>query len=158
MTFRLIALDVLSRIARYIPSVTVSDTGEPVFSKIDRQEPVQRRLDPALQRRLAGRYGREAEDLVRCSQDDELTRVPGTDTIRAELRWAARNEAVVHLDDLLLRRTQLGVLLPQGGLRFFDRIQEICREELRWDADRRTHEARAYQALWRKLNGLPGPA
>ena len=154
-TFRLIALDVLSRVARSIPSVTVRDTGEPVFSKIGWQGPFLPRLDPALRRRLAGRYGREAKNIVRCGEDDELTRVPGTDTIWAELRWAARNEAVVHLDDLLLRRTQIGVLLPEGGLRFFDRIQEICREELKWDADRWSQEAQAYQALWRSCHSLP---
>ena len=91
-------------------------------------------------------------------QDDELTRVPGTDTIWAELRWAARNEAVVHLDDLLLRRTQIGVLLPEGGLRFFDRIQEICKEELKWDAERWSQEAQAYQILWKKCHGVPTAA
>jgi glycerol-3-phosphate dehydrogenase len=154
-TFRLIALDVLSRVARSIPSMTVRDTGEPVFSKIDLHGPFLRRLNPALRTRLVGRYGREAKNVLRCGQDDELTRVPGTDTIWAELRWAARNEAVVHLDDLLLRRTQIGVLLPKGGLRFFDRIQEICREELKWDADRWSQEAQAYQILWRRCHSLP---
>jgi len=33
------------------------------------------------------------------------------------LRWAARAEAVSHLDDLLLRRVRLGLLLPGGGVR-----------------------------------------
>lgn len=157
-TFHLIALDVLSRVARSIPSMTVRDTGEPVFSKIDWQGPFPRRLDPALRRRLDGRYGREAKNVVRCGEDDELTRVPETDTIWAELRWAARNEAVVHLDDLLLRRTQIGVLLPEGGLRFFDRIQEICKEELKWDADRWSQEAQAYQILWKRCHGVPTAA
>ena len=154
-TFRLIALDVLSRIAQSIPSVTVRDGGEPVFSKIGWQGPFVPRLDPALRRRLAGRYGRDAKNVVRCGEHDELTRVPGTDTMWAELRWAARNEAVVHLDDLLLRRTPIGIVLPRGGLRFFDRIQQICKEELRWDADRWSQEAQAYQALWWSCHSLP---
>ncbi len=41
--------------------------------------------------------------------------IPGTPYAWGELRWAARNEAVVHLDDLLLRRTRIGLLLPKGG-------------------------------------------
>ena len=96
--------------------------------------------------------------MVRCAGDDELTRVPGTDTMWAELRWAARNEAVVHLDDLLLRRTPIGVLLPQGGVRFFDRISKICKEELNWDADRWSQEAQTYQILWKQCHGVPRAA
>jgi glycerol-3-phosphate dehydrogenase len=154
-TFRLIALDVLSRVARFIPSVTVRNSGDRLLSTPEYQGPGLERLDPALRRRLAGRYGSEAENVVGCAGDDELARVPGTDTMWAELRWAARSEAVVHLDDLLLRRTPIGVLLPQGGLRFFDRIQEICKEELQWDPDRWSQEAQAYGILWRSCYSLP---
>jgi glycerol-3-phosphate dehydrogenase len=154
-TFRLIALDVLSRVARFIPSFTVRDSGDRLLSTPEYQGPGLERLDTALRRRLAGRYGRQAENVVGCAGDDELARVPGTDTMWAELRWAARNEAVVHLDDLLLRRTPIGVLLPQGGLRFFDRIQEICKEELNWDPDRWEQEAQTYGNLWKNCYSLP---
>ena len=154
-TFRLIALDVLSRVARFIPSVTARDTGDRLLSTPEYQWPCLERVDPALRTRLAGRYGREAKNVVRCARDDELTRVPGTDTMWAELRWAARNEAVVHLDDLLLRRTPIGVLLPQGGVRFFDRIHEICKEEMNWDVERWGQEAQAYEILWRSCYSLP---
>ena len=157
-TFRLIALDVLSRVARLIPSVTAKDTGNRLLSTPEYGGPGLQRLDPTLRRRLAGRYGREVENVVGCAGDDELARVPGTDTIWAELRWAARNEAVVHLDDLLLRRTPIGVLLPRGGLRFFDRIQEICKEELKWDPDRWSQEAQAYQILWKQCHSVPTAA
>jgi len=154
-TFRLIALDVLSRVARFIPSVTMKDSGDRSLSTPEYQWPGPERIDLALKKRLAGRYGKEAKNVVRCAGDDELTRVPGTDTIWAELRWAARNEAVVHLDDLLLRRTPIGVLLQQGGLRFFDRISKICKEELNWDADRWDQEAQAYRILWKRCHSLP---
>jgi glycerol-3-phosphate dehydrogenase len=157
-TFRLIALDVLSRVARFIPSFTVRDSENRLLGTAEYQGPGLEQLDSALRRKLAGRYGRELENVARCAGDDELARVPGTDTIWAELRWAARNEAVMHLDDLLLRRTPIGVLLPQGGLRFFDRIQEICKEELKWDADRWSQEAQAYQILWKQCHGVPTPA
>jgi glycerol-3-phosphate dehydrogenase len=40
---------------------------------------------------------------------DDLQFIPGTQTLWLELAMAARYEAVVHLDDLLLRRTRLGI-------------------------------------------------
>lgn len=154
-TFRLIALDVLRCVARFIPSLTVKDTCDPVFRKAKGQGLHLRQLDHALQRRLSGRYGLEAGEVVNCGKNGELTRVPATDTIWTELRWAARTEAVVHLEDLLLRRTQLGVLLREGGLAFFDRIRGICQEELGWDDDRWHQEAHAYKTLWRRCYSVP---
>jgi glycerol-3-phosphate dehydrogenase len=154
-TFRLIALDVLRRAARFIPSFAMKDTGEPVFRKANRQGPHLQQLDHTLERRLSGRYGPDAGEVVNCGKNGELERVPATDILWAELRWAARTEAVVHLEDLLLRRTQLGVLLREGGLTFFDRIREICQEELGWDDDRWHQEAKAYKTLWRRCYSVP---
>jgi glycerol-3-phosphate dehydrogenase len=157
-TFRLIALDTLRRITQHIPSLVVKDTGEPVFREYPWQIVPVPDLDPTLRRRIAGRYGREAGEVVNCGKDGELERVPGTDILWAELRWAARTEAVIHLDDLLLRRTQLGILLKQGGLAFFDRIRDICQEELGWDTDRWEQEAQDYKNLWHRCYHIPGPA
>jgi len=67
----------------------------------------------------------------------------------AELRWAGRNEAVVHLEDLLLRRVRLGLLLPQGGLTIIEKIRLIVQPELRWTDRRWDEEIEAYSALWR---------
>lgn len=154
-TFRLIALDVLQRAARFIPSLTVKDRNEPLFQHANGRRFHLPQLDHALRERLAGRYGPETEEVVGCTKDGELMRVPGTDTIWAELRWAARTEAVVHLEDLLLRRTQLGILLQEGGIGFFDRIRAICQEELGWDNDRWHHEAEAYKSLWQRCHSVP---
>jgi hypothetical protein len=41
-------------------------------------------------------------------------------------RWPPSTEAVQHLDDLLLRRTRLGILLPHGGLDHLPRIRQRC--------------------------------
>jgi glycerol-3-phosphate dehydrogenase len=157
-TFRLIALDTLRRITQYIPSLVVKDTGEPVFHKSLWQVVPFPDLDPALRRRIAGRYGREAGKVLNCGKQGELERVPGTDILWAELRWAARTEAVIHLDDLLLRRTQLGILLNEGGQAFFDHIRDICQEELGWDTDRWDQEAQDYKNLWHRCYHLPEPA
>ena len=67
-----------------------------------------------------------------------------------ELRWAARHEAVVHLQDLLLRRTRLGLLLRSGGVNHLPRIRAICQGELGWDDARWDSEQAAYFALWQQ--------
>ncbi len=154
-TFRLIALDALKRAARFIPSLTVEDKGEPVFREAHRKELHLQTLDCALQERLIGRYGLTAGEVAKCAREGELERIPGTNTLWVELRWASRAEAVVHLEDLLLRRTRLGVLLPQGGAAFFDRIRLICQKELGWDDDRWQHEAQAYKNLWQQYHSVP---
>ncbi|NIS80137.1 MAG: FAD-dependent oxidoreductase, partial [Anaerolineales bacterium] len=73
----------------------------------------------------------------------------------AELRWAAQAEGVVHLDDLLLRRVRLGILLPRGGMQWMERIRAIAQPELDWDDERWTLEARRYAHLWDSYYSLP---
>jgi glycerol-3-phosphate dehydrogenase len=57
---------------------------------------------------------------------------------------------VVHLDDLLLRRVRLGLLLPNGGLDIIDRIRRIVQSELDWDDAHWEQEVTAYAQLWQK--------
>jgi glycerol-3-phosphate dehydrogenase len=89
---------------------------------------------------------------------DERTLIAGTPYLWAEVRWAARAEAVVHLDDLMLRRLRLGLLLPDGGAELLERVGTICREELRWDAARWAAEREAYLEMRHARYGLPDPA
>ncbi|MFZ3078354.1 MAG: glycerol-3-phosphate dehydrogenase C-terminal domain-containing protein, partial [Bellilinea sp.] len=77
-------------------------------------------------------------------------------TLWAELRWAARAEQVVHLEDLLLRRTRLGLLLPAGGLAEFERIREVCQPELGWSDQRWQMEVSNYLSLWQRSYSPPG--
>ena len=113
-------------------------------------------LDEALVARLVGRYGAATGELLAAAGPGELEPVPGTPTLWAELRWAARAERVVHLEDLLLRRTRLGLLAEQGGLGHLARIREVCGPELGWDDARWASETAAYEALWRSDYSLPG--
>ena len=50
----------------------------------------------------------------------------------AQARWALQHESIVHLDDLMLRRTRLGLLLPDGGASVLELIRpmamELCTE------------------------------
>ena len=54
----------------------------------------------------------------------------GTKYSLARVRWAARHEQVLHLDDIMLRRTRLGLITPHGGKALLPKIHPVCREEL----------------------------
>jgi glycerol-3-phosphate dehydrogenase len=106
-------------------------------------------LPPAMRRRLAGRHGANAPALVQEAADrTELDLIPGTPEPWAALRWAARAEGVLHLDDLLLRRVRLGLLLPGGGAAHLARIRSIVAPELGWGDARWAVEEAAYRARW----------
>ena len=112
-------------------------------------------LDPDVARRLVGRYGAAAGDLIAAARPDELEAIPGTPTLWAELRWAARAERIVRLEDLLLRRTRLGLLAPEGAISLLPRVREVCGPELGWDDDRWAAETAAYEQLWRSDYSAP---
>jgi len=113
-------------------------------------------LDPLTKLRLLGRYSSKTRELLALAQADELTRIPDTLTLWSELRWAAHAEQIVHLDDLLLRRTRLGNLLPNGALDEITRIRAICQPELGWDDQRWQTEETSYSCLWQQAYSIAG--
>lgn len=155
-TFRLIALDALRAARHRLPETPASDDDQPVLDPVEETLlDGQGELDQAARQRLLGRYGAAAPALLAAAQPDELTPIPGTTALWAELRWAARAEAVEHLDDLLLRRVRLGLLLPNGGRALLPQIRAICQPELGWDDVRWLAEEAAYLALWQRSYSLP---
>ncbi len=153
-TFRAIALDVLVHVARQLPGWRPDLAPRAVFAP--GFLPVgPRGMPAALLQRLAGRHGRHAQDLIDGARDGELEPIPGTLTLWAELRWAAHREQVHRLEDLLLRRTRLGIQLRAGGAGYLERIRAICQPELGWDDARWEAEQADYLALWRSHYGMP---
>lgn len=151
-TFRLIALDALGAAVPYLPKFEINFEA-PAVDEIVVDLP--RDLPEEIRRRLIGRYGRYAAELVEAAHEGELHEIPGTTALWAELRWAARAEGVVHLEDLLLRRVRLGLLLPHGGAQWVDRIRAICQPELGWDDGKWAAEWADYQAVWQRNYSLP---
>ena len=105
-------------------------------------------FSPAQRLRLLGRYGPKSTETLMAASPSERESVPGTPYLWAELRQAACCEGVVHLEDLLLRRVRLGLLLPNGGSDLMDRIRSTVQIELGWDDDRWEAEVAAYTQLW----------
>ncbi len=152
-TFRHIALDALRALRRRLPRLEKVDDH---LAALDPMPPVEALpgLTHAEALRLVARYGPPILDLARV-RPEELGRVNGLPIHWLELRWAARHEAVIHLDDLLLRRVRLGLLAPNGGEKFLSRIRQMAQSELGWDDVRWEQEVAAYQARWRAHYSLP---
>jgi glycerol-3-phosphate dehydrogenase len=153
-TFRAIALDTLRHAKSQLPlwrdTLDAGPSFDPVVTPV-----APRRMPASTVRRVAGRHGAHAQALFDAAHDGELETVPGTETLWAELRWAARAEAVQHLDDLLLRRTRLGLQLRHGGEGQLERVRAICQPELGWPDATWDAEVAAYLALWQAHHSLP---
>jgi glycerol-3-phosphate dehydrogenase len=61
----------------------------------------------------------------------------------------------VHMDDLLLRRVRLGLLLPEGGIPLLPQIRQVVQAELGWEDDCWQQETAAYARLWCSAYSLP---
>src|SRR5574341_936985 len=149
-TFRLMAHDALEAVRARLPGHPRLDARQRMLAEPPASG-LLAFLDPATRLRLLGRYGADMPDLIAAVAPGDLEPIGGSVALWAELRWAARAEGVVHLDDLLLRRLRLGLLLPQGGLAHMDRIRAIAQPELGWDDEQWEREAAAYADLWRRF-------
>lgn len=147
-TFRLMALEALRAVRSRLPHHPQFSAKERVLDPVDTALVAE--IDPGVALRLFGRYAADTPQLLNAAQPAELQAIAGTSSLWAELRWAARAEGVVHLDDLLLRRVRLGLLLPQGGLPIIDRIRAVAQPELDWSDERWAREVSDYTALWNR--------
>ena len=154
-TFRVIALDALRLAAPLLPGWQADVRPLPIFDRPPALAGKALALDGEQRARLLGRHGAAAQALCDAAHDGELTPVPGTQTLWAQLRWGARAEDVQHLDDLLLRRTRLGLQLAGGALAIMGRVRAICQGELGWDDARWDAEQERYLALWRRHYSVP---
>ena len=162
-TFRIIALDVLKMCQKVLAlddTNTFDDNTQydsQVFSTVVPTNEKFATLSPQLQQRLLGFYGLQLDTLLKLAQDDDLTYVTDSNTIWAEIRFAARYEQVIHLDDLLLRRTRLGLILPHGAMTplISERLKQICQQELGWNEQKWQQEVSRYQTLWQRYYHLP---
>ena len=161
-TFRLIALDVL-KVCQKVLELDESATQDnvsyssQVFSNQPPTNPKFSTLTPLLQQRLQGFYGLQLDALLELAHDDDLAYVTDSNTIWAEIRFAVRFEQVIHLDDLLLRRTRLGLILSHGAMTplISDRLKQICQQELGWDEQKWQREVDRYTQLWQRYYHLP---
>ena len=151
-TFRLMVADVLKEGVAREPQ-----RSRPLrlLNPVESNEASLQQVGETIRRRLLGRHGADTPLLINMARPGELETIPGTQTLWIELRWAAHAEGVVHLDDLLLRRVRLGLLLPDGGRAHLPAIRALCQAELGWSDERWEQEEETYLALVRTSYSLP---
>lgn len=154
-TFRTTALEVLNAARQQLGEFPMQPTSTEILTPVDIPEG-HKGLSPAMVRRLYGRYGQAADTLLAQAQTEQLKPIANTSYLWAELAWAAGNEAVEHLGDLLLRRCRLGFLLPDGGVSLLPEIRALCQPVLGWDDARWETEARDYRREWQRFYAPPG--
>ena len=155
-TFRVIALDTLDKAQKILGNLPDLKQMQNVFDeKVDWNTNHFRHLPDNSVKRLFGRYGNRAKELIGLSSDENLQTIPDTETLWAEIEWAATNEMVVHLDDLMLRRTRIGLLLENGGTEYLPKIRQLCQKILGWTDQTWEEEENRYLNIWKNHYSLP---
>lgn len=147
-TFRVLAEDALFAARGYLPGKRVTASTEPIFEAWA-PEAVPAGLPAEVHQRLRGRYGKETSAMLASSPAENLQVIPGTHAIWAELPHAAAREKIRHLDDLLLRRVRIGLLLPEGGKAHLDQIRALCQPVMSWSDAVWDKEMDDYLRKWR---------
>lgn len=143
-TFRVTAREVLREAAKQVAELAPSQNQQ-VFSP----------QDSKTHGRLFGRLGNAAQKLLQQFPAEASESVGQSPYSWAELRWALRHEQVVHLADLLMRRTRIGLVVKQGGQEILPRLEKMCREELAWDEARWIEERQTYLNDWKRHHVPP---
>ena len=103
---------------------------------------------------LLTRYGTRATDVIAAISADVDAPLTTTDLYTtAELGYLARSESVVHLDDVLLRRTDLaftGAVTSE----LIEEFATVIGESLGWTTERRAHEIDATRSMLTTLHGI----
>jgi glycerol-3-phosphate dehydrogenase len=96
---------------------------------------------------LAARYGKQLDDvLAHVAVDRSLGAplLPSEPDVRAEVAHAVEHEFAMRLEDVLVRRTQLGLLDAQGSADAAAQVAQLMAPRLGWDEATAHSEAVAY--------------
>jgi glycerol-3-phosphate dehydrogenase len=105
-------------------------------------------------RTLFERYGTRAADIAKdiCDRDDALLRnLP--DYSREEIKFIVREEKVLHLDDFLLRRSNLAKL-GQLSRERLDEITDCIADELNWSVQKKQAEIQRFNEILLDRHGV----
>ena len=163
-TFRLIAQQVLTMVCQQL---TVNDkTNALVLTdalNIASQQPILSQYTGAeslafshdIEQQILACYGELSAAFVHASEKTDCQPIRYSRHLWAELVWSVKFEQVQHLDDLLLRRTRLGNVLPEGARDLIPQVKALCSPYLTWSEKKWQEEIRRYLALWQCSYSLP---
>jgi len=155
-TFRVIAEQVLQIAAKQL-GFKFNASHFSIFDKVNlnQKEIKKSKLSKSEHQHLSGCYGTLIGEFLQQSPLYQLKCISYSRYLWAELVWAAKYEQVQHLDDLLLRRTRLGNILPEGAIHLMEQIKVLCQTYLEWSDNKWQSEVKSYQNLWNNHYSLP---
>ncbi|WP_353111378.1 glycerol-3-phosphate dehydrogenase/oxidase [Microbacterium sp.] len=106
---------------------------------------------------LFARYGTRAAAVWSAIEPGEDAILAGGALSTGELAWMVRNEHVVRLADVVLRRTNV-VFTGDADMDTLDEIADAMAPLLNWDRDRRDDEVEQTRLLLNQQHGLELPA
>ena len=154
-TYRVMAADVVDRVAHRLGSVRASRTADLPLLGADGFHPLwTNRADLARRHgvsagvleHLLERYGSLSHELL--AMDPELRRplAGAPEYLAAEVVYAASAEGALHLEDVLTRRTRISIETDHRGVASAQDAARIMGKVLGWDAATRSREIDHYLA------------
>ena len=147
-TYRKMAEDAGDEIARQLPGVTKSKTkrqrlrGSPGKRSVSLSG-----VDELTAQHLISRYGTDAPTVValmsEATANAELL-VEGLPYLIAEIRYAARHEMAICVDDVLSRRMRLALQDARAARRAAPKVASVLADELGWSAERTQDEVERF--------------
>lgn len=151
-TFRLIAEQVMALASQVLNIAPISaDTA--MFSQVNTT--LDAKFPPAIAQQILASYGAFSAEFYRQLDEKYGQPISYSRHLWAELIWSAKYEQIVHLDDLLLRRTRLGNVLPDGAQAQLAAIKTLCLPWLGWSERQWQDEVKRYRNIWQKYYSLP---
>lgn len=163
-TFRLIAEQVLNIACQQLTTreqknkvgyshLLASACKQPVLSQADAN--LSRSFTSDINQQISACYGEFSQIFVSKANKSYCNPIRYSKHIWAELVWSVQYEQVQHLDDLLLRRTRIGNVLPNGARELLPKIQRLCAPYLSWNEEKWQQEIVRYLAIWQRAYSLP---
>lgn len=157
-TFRVIANDVMDKAAKTLGL-------QKPLAKFLLFENASDSVGKASASYLAGRYGRFLDEFMHEMKAAEqfggskmMKPIRYSKILWAELLFGVKYEQIQHLDDLLLRRTRLGNVLPSGGKNELAQIQQLCQPHMTWSDQQWQQEVARYLDIWQQYYSVPAEA
>lgn len=148
-TFRSMAEHILSNLAR-----EVGEDGraiEPKGSWKNLPTLLSFENEPSQTKRLRSRYGLGLDEKIwREPATNDRLGLERTPYAWRELEFALKHEKVSHLDDLLMRRTRIGIMMKQGGTALKSHLKTLFTNALGWDESTWDIEWERYLSMWQK--------
>ena len=158
-TYRVMAADAVDACIDFIPTRVAPSITERVpligadgyFALINQCESLGEKygLHPYRVRRLLNRYGSLIDDVLFYAADDPSLLRPleaAPQYLRVEIVYAAVDEAALHLEDILARRTRISIEYAHRGVDCAQEVADLVAPVLGWSPEKVAFEVDTYQA------------